>query len=73
MEVKAVTKYVRISAKKMRDVAREIQGLSVSQATDILTFTPKKGAYLLNKTLKSALANAENNKELSVDELIVKS
>lgn len=73
MEVKAVTKYARISAKKMRDVAREIQGLSVSQATDILTYTPKKGAYLLNKTLKSALANAENNKELAVDELVVKS
>lgn len=73
MEVKAVTKYAHISAKKMRDVAREIQGLSVSQATDILTYTPKKGAYLLNKTLKSALANAENNKELAVDDLVVKS
>ena len=59
MEVKAVYKYARISAKKMRDVAQEIQGLSVSQATDILSYTPKKGAYLLNKTLKSALANAE--------------
>lgn len=34
---------------------------------------PKKGAYLLNKTLKSALANAENNAELSVDTLVVKS
>ena len=55
MEVKAVYKYARISAKKMRDVAQEIQGLSVSQATDILSYTPKKGAYLLNKTLKSAL------------------
>lgn len=73
MEVKAVTKYVRISPKKMRDVASEIQGLAVSQATDILTYTPKKGAYLLNKTLKSALANAENNASLSVDELVVKS
>jgi large subunit ribosomal protein L22 len=73
MEVKAVSKYVRISAKKMRDVAREIQGLSVSQATDILTYTPKKGAYLLNKTLKSAIANAENNNQASVDSLYVKS
>ena len=54
MEVKAVYKYARISAKKMRDIAQEIQGLSVSQATDILSYTPKKGAYLLNKTLKSA-------------------
>lgn len=52
MEVKAVYKYARISAKKMRDIAQEIQGLSVSQATDILSYTPKKGAYLLNKTLK---------------------
>lgn len=74
MEVKAVYKYARISAKKMRDVAQEIQGLSVSQATDILSYTPKKGAYLLNKTLKvPALANAENNAELSVDTLVVKS
>lgn len=73
MEVKAVYKYARISAKKMRDIAQEIQGLSVSQATDILSYTPKKGAYLLNKTLKSALANAENNAELSVDTLVVKS
>jgi large subunit ribosomal protein L22 len=73
MEVKAVSKYVRISAKKMRVVAREIQGLSVSQATDILTYTPKKGAYLLNKTLKSAIANAENNNQASVDSLYVKS
>ena len=38
-----------------------------------LSYTPKKGAYLLNKTLKSALANAENNAELSVDTLVVKS
>ena len=40
---------------------------------DSLSYTPKKGAYLLNKTLKSALANAENNAELSVDTLVVKS
>lgn len=73
MEVKAVTKNAHISAKKMRDVARAIQGMAVSQAIDILTYTPKKGAYLINKTLKSALANAENNASLSVDNLIVKS
>lgn len=42
MEVKAVYKYARISAKKMRDVAQEIQGLSVSQATDILSYTPQE-------------------------------
>lgn len=73
MEVKAVYKYARISAKKMRDVARAVQGMSVSDATDTLRYTPKKGAYLLNKTLKAAVANAENNKELSADTLVLKS
>lgn len=73
MEVKAVYKYARISAKKMRDIAREIQGLTVSEATDILTYTPKKGAYILNKTLKSAVANAENNNALATDDLVISS
>lgn len=73
MEVKAVYKYARISAKKMRDVARAVQGMSVSDATDTLRYTPKKGAYLLNKTLKAAVANAENNKELAADTLVLKS
>lgn len=73
MEVKAVYKYARISAKKVRDIARAVQGLTVSSATDILAYTPKKGAYLLNKTLKSAVANAENNNELSADTLFIKS
>lgn len=73
MEVKAVYKNARISPKKMRDVAREIQGLPVGQAADILKYTPKKGALLLTKTLKSAVANAENNCELSADTLVVTS
>ena len=72
MEVRSLTKYARISPLKARDVAREIQGLPVSDALDILTFTPRKAAYLIGKTLKSALANAENNHELSVDGLVVK-
>jgi large subunit ribosomal protein L22 len=71
MQVRSTTKYARISPKKARDVAREIQGLPVSDALDALTYTPKKSAYLLGKTLKSAIANAENNHELSADELIV--
>lgn len=72
MEVKSTTKFARISAKKARDVAREIQGLPVSAAIDALTFTPKKAAYLIGKTLKSAIANAENNHELDADDLYVK-
>lgn len=72
MQVRSTTKYARISPKKARDVAREIQGLTVSDALDALTYTPKKAAHLIGKTLKSAIANAENNHELSADELIVK-
>ncbi|MEK7950681.1 50S ribosomal protein L22 [Luteolibacter soli] len=72
MEVKSTTKYVRLSPKKARDVAREIQGLPVSSALDILTFTPKKAAFHINKTLKTAIADAENNFSLSAESLIVK-
>ncbi len=72
MEVKAIYKYARISPKKARDVAREIQGLPVSAAVETLAFTPKKAAQLISKTLNSAIANAEHNHELVADELIVK-
>lgn len=72
MEVKSTTKFVSLSPKKARDVAREIQGLPVSSALDILTFTPKKAAFHIGKTLKTAIADAENNFSLSGDSLIVK-
>ena len=72
MEVRSIYRYARISAFKVREVTREIQGLPVSAALDILAFTPKKAAFLINKTLKSAVANAENNANLRVDGLVVK-
>jgi len=72
MEVKSTYKFARVSAKKARDVARAIQGLPVSAALDTLNFTPKKSAELIGKTLKSAVANAENNHDLDADDLIVK-
>ena len=72
MEVKSITKFVRLSPKKARDVAREIQGLAVSSALDILTFTPKKAAQLIGKTLKTAIADAENNFSLDASSLVVK-
>ncbi len=65
MEVRSIYKYARISPFKVREVTREIQGLPVSAALDLLAFTPKKAAFLINKTLKSAIANAENNANLS--------
>ncbi len=72
MEVTSITKFVRLSPKKARDVAREIQGLPVSNALDILTFTPKKAAQLISKTLKTAIADAENNFSLDTNSLVIK-
>lgn len=46
MDVTSTYKFARISARKARDVAREIQGLPVSEALDILNFTPRKAAFL---------------------------
>src|ERR1700758_3793095 len=72
MEVRAIYRYAKISPFKVREVTRAIQGLPVSAALDLLAFTPKKAAGLINKTLKSAVANAENNANLKVDGLVVK-
>ncbi len=72
MEVRSTYKYARISPFKVREVTREIQGLPVSAALDLLAFTPKKAASLIGKTLKSAIANAENNANLKADGLVVK-
>jgi large subunit ribosomal protein L22 len=72
MEVRSIYKYARISPFKAREVIREIQGLPVSAALDLLSFTPKKAAFLIGKTLKSAVANAENNANIKADGLVVK-
>jgi len=72
MEVRSTYRYARISPFKVREVTREIQGLPVARALDVLAFTPKKAAFLIGKTLKSAVANAENNANLKVDGLVVK-
>jgi len=72
MEVKAISKYAKISAFKVRDLTRNIQGLPVSSALDILSFSPQKAAGLVRKTLQSAIANAENNNALDAANLIVK-
>jgi large subunit ribosomal protein L22 len=72
MQVTSTHRYARISAFKAREVTREIQGRSASDALDLLTFSPKKAAIMVRKTLKSAIANAENNADLKVDTLLVK-
>jgi large subunit ribosomal protein L22 len=72
MEVQALTRYARMSPKKMREVANTIQGRRAPEAVDYLGLIPRKSARLIAKTLKSAIANAENNNNLSADSLIVK-
>jgi len=72
MQVKSIYKYAHISAFKAREVTREIQGLPVAAALDIVAFSSKKAAALIAKTLKSAIANAENNNDLRAENLVVK-
>jgi len=73
MEIQALTRYARMSPKKMREVVRTIQGRKAPDAVDLLSIIPRKSARLIAKTLKSAIANAENNNNLSADSLVVKS
>ena len=79
MQVHAITKNVRMSAQKMREVVRQIQGLPATHAQATLAVTPRKGARFVAKTLKSAIANAEDLKahhkeysDLDTDNLVVK-
>jgi large subunit ribosomal protein L22 len=72
MQVRSTYRFARISAFKAREVTREIQGLPASDALDLLRFVPKKAAGLVRKTLATAVANAENNKNLNVSDLVVK-
>ena len=61
-----------MSAQKMREMVRQIQGLPAHQAVAILAVVPRKSARLVAKTLKSAIANAENNNSLKPEALTVK-
>ena len=71
MRVQSVTKYVRISSLKAIDLARAIQGRTVSDALKITEFSERKAGFYIGKTLKSAIANAEHNAGLSADDLVV--
>ena len=72
MEVQAITKRVRMSPQKVRQVTRQIQGLNALEAKAILSMVPRKSAFWVNKTLKSAIANAENNHEADTQVLRIK-
>lgn len=72
MEVRAITKYAKIAPDKARQVARLLQGKSAVAALSAVDLIPRKAARLLAKTLRSAVANAENNFDLDKSSLVVK-
>ena len=67
----ATHKHARISARKVRSLANLIRGKHADEALDILKYMPHRGARLLEKVLKSALGNAEDRREGSVQDLVV--
>ena len=71
MEVAAKLRYARISPQKCRLVADQIRGRTVSDARNILLYSPKKAAGIVYKVLESAIANAEHNFGADIDELKV--
>ena len=67
----ATLKYARISSRKVKIVADLIKGKDVDEALAILKFTPKAGSEVLEKLLKSAIANAENNHRMAHSKLYI--
>jgi large subunit ribosomal protein L22 len=72
MEAKAIAKYVRMSPIKLKPLADLVRGKDLEEALTILKFTPGKGSEIIEKVVKSAAANAENNHNMSPDNLFVK-
>ena len=70
-EARAVTCSIRISPRKLNDVAAGIRGMKVDKALAHLTFSRRRIAGTIKKTLESAIANAENNHDLDINQLIV--
>ncbi|ERK32442.1 MULTISPECIES: 50S ribosomal protein L22 [Clostridium] len=71
MEARAIAKYIRMSPLKVGVVLNLIRGKNVNEAFAILQYTPKDAAVVINKVLKSAVANAENNLNLDLSKLYV--
>ena len=71
LEARAILRYARISSRKVKIVADLIRGKKVDEALAIIKFTPKASSEVLEKLLKSAIANAENNHGMNRGNLIV--
>lgn len=72
MEVRAVTRYVRISPLKVRLVMNVVRGMPVNKALATLSYMPQKAAREVARTIKSAVANAEHNYDMNRDDLFIK-
>lgn len=72
MEVRAVTKFVKISPRKVRLVVDAVRGKRVQDALDVLRLMPQRAAVPVYKTVKSAASNAENNFNLDISDLVIK-
>lgn len=72
MEARSLLRYARMSPFKLRQLTREIQGLPAAEALDLIKFSPLKASRLVGDTLKSAIANAENNHQMEVAKLVIK-
>lgn len=72
MEIQAKTTFVRLTPSKARDMARALRGMTVADALKLVQFSERKAALYIGKTLKSAIANAENNAKLSAENLFVR-
>ena len=70
-EAQAITHNIRVSPRKLNLVAAMIRGAQVQSAVHTLTFSKRRIAQTVKKTLESAIANAENNHDLDVDALVV--
>jgi len=71
MEARAIAKYIRVSPRKMKPIADLVRGKNVKEALAILKYTPRKGARIFLKVMNSAVANAENNHEMALENLYV--
>ena len=72
MEITASSNQIRVSTRKVRLVADSVKSLPIEEALEYLITMRKRGGYVLEKTLRSALANATNNLKLNADDLVIK-
>ena len=72
MEVRAVAKYIRISPQKVRLIIDAVKGKQVEAGLDLLKFMPQKAAAIVEKVIRSAIANADQYPDIDVDALVIR-